>query len=207
MPSGVRASFGSGAMPNTVPSARPSVRGDFVSVGVHEVVPDAVRVAGEGDPPHRVRHVVVEAGEEAEAVLAGQRLAPAARRCPPPGCCAPCRRAPCARRRPPRSRARPARARRPGRPCRRRGRRRGCRARAGRVGRPGPAHAGVAANGGRRRACLQDLPPRETPHADSNAAGLPSLRKGYSSDHSGVRHWGVPCLFAVLACCPSPSAS
>ena len=32
MPSGVRASFGSGAMPKTVPSARPSVRGDFVSL-------------------------------------------------------------------------------------------------------------------------------------------------------------------------------
>ena len=39
---------------------------------VDEVVPDAVGVAGERDAPHRVRDVVVEAGEEAEAVLAGQ---------------------------------------------------------------------------------------------------------------------------------------
>ncbi len=31
IPSGVRASLGSGAMPNTVPSGRPPVRGDFVS--------------------------------------------------------------------------------------------------------------------------------------------------------------------------------
>ena len=46
-------------------------------VRLDEVVPDAVRVAGERDPAHRVRHVVVEAGEEAEAVLARQRLAPA----------------------------------------------------------------------------------------------------------------------------------
>jgi hypothetical protein len=40
---------------------------------VDEVVPHAVRIAREGDAPHRVGHVVVEAGEEAEPVLAGER--------------------------------------------------------------------------------------------------------------------------------------
>jgi hypothetical protein len=39
----------------------------------HEVVPDAVRVAGEGDAPHRVGHVVIEARKEPEPVLAGKR--------------------------------------------------------------------------------------------------------------------------------------
>ena len=115
-------------------------------VGLDEVVPDAVRVAGERDPPHRVRHVVVEAGEEAEAVLAGERLAAAARGARAPGCCAPCRRAPWARRRPRGSRARRARARPPGRPCRRPARPRGSRARRGTISRPGPAQAGVAAS-------------------------------------------------------------
>lgn len=36
---------------------------------------DAAGVAGEGDPAHGVRQVPVEAREEAEAVLAGKRLA------------------------------------------------------------------------------------------------------------------------------------
>ena len=38
---------------------------------------DAVGVAGEGDAPHGVGQVVVEAGDEAEAVLPGQGLAAA----------------------------------------------------------------------------------------------------------------------------------
>jgi hypothetical protein len=42
-----------------------------------EVAPDAVGVAGEGDAAHGVRQVPVEAGEEAEAVLAGKGFAAA----------------------------------------------------------------------------------------------------------------------------------
>ena len=45
-----------------------------------EVVPDAVGVPGERDAPHRVGDVVIEAREEAEAVLAGQVPPPVARR-------------------------------------------------------------------------------------------------------------------------------
>src|SRR5439155_1487918 len=45
-----------------------------------EVVPDAVGVPGERDPPHRVGDVVIEAREEAEAMLAGQVPPPVARR-------------------------------------------------------------------------------------------------------------------------------
>jgi hypothetical protein len=45
-----------------------------------EVVVDAVRVAGEGNPAHRVREIPVETGKETEAVFARQRLAPTARR-------------------------------------------------------------------------------------------------------------------------------
>ncbi len=41
--------------------------------GAHEVVPHTVGIAREGDAAHRVRHVVIEAGEEPEAVLARQR--------------------------------------------------------------------------------------------------------------------------------------
>ena len=49
------------------------------TVGVDEVVVDAVLVCLVRRSPHRVRDVVVEAGEEAEAVLAGERPAPAGR--------------------------------------------------------------------------------------------------------------------------------
>ena len=65
--------------------------------GVGQVVAD--RPAAERDPAHRVRHVVVEAREEAEAVLAGQVPAAAAGGARRPGCCGPCRPRPTARRR------------------------------------------------------------------------------------------------------------
>ena len=41
-------------------------------LGVDEVVEHAIGVAGDRDAPHRVGHVLVEAGKEAKAVLAGQ---------------------------------------------------------------------------------------------------------------------------------------
>ena len=82
----------------------------------------ADEVAVDPDPPHRVRHVAVEAGEEAEAVLGRQVAAPVDARAGHRAGCAPCRRAGRASRRPsPRSRARPARARRSSPPRRRRG--------------------------------------------------------------------------------------
>src|SRR5207249_11147596 len=45
-------------------------------LSVDEVVEDAIRVARDRDAAHRVRHVLVEAREEAKAVLAGQVRAP-----------------------------------------------------------------------------------------------------------------------------------
>ena len=53
-----------------VATARPREQRD---PGTDQVVEDAVLVGAERDPRHRVGDVVVEAGEEPEAVLAGQR--------------------------------------------------------------------------------------------------------------------------------------
>ena len=79
------------------------------------------------DAAHRVGHVVVEAGEEAEAVLAGQPLAAALRALAARRSSGPCRPAPRARTHPPGSRAPPARGPRSARPCRRPARPRACR--------------------------------------------------------------------------------
>ena len=53
-PSGVSASTGSGTMPKSWPSGRPSVRGERALGRVDEVVPDAVR----GCPANGMRRIV-----------------------------------------------------------------------------------------------------------------------------------------------------
>ena len=76
------------------------------ALGAHEVAVDA-------DPPHRVRDVAVEAGEEAEAVLGRQVAAPVGPRARDGQAARlAARGGRASRRRSPRSRARPARARR-----------------------------------------------------------------------------------------------
>ena len=62
-------------------SLRASSRAIWICVDDDQVVEHArARWSPIRDPAHRVRHVPVEAGEEAEPVLAGQRAAPAGAR-------------------------------------------------------------------------------------------------------------------------------
>ena len=74
----------------------------------HCEIVERVAVRAIRNAPHGVGDVLVEAGEEAETVLAGKRQPAAAVPNREPECCAPCRRAPaCAHTRAPESRAPP----------------------------------------------------------------------------------------------------